>query len=600
MKRKAATARPASSRQADRRIRMVLVAGSVIAIAAAVWATVSLRRTQPIASAPEIPARPTFHHDVAPIIQKHCSSCHQPGQAAPFPLLAYTDVKKRARDIRDAVERRIMPPWLPDHVDGPFVGQRSLGAEQIAVITRWIDQGALEGAATGPITSLPRADWQLGQPDLVIRMAEPFPLPADGPDIYRNFVIPVPIAARRFVKGIELQPGNQRIVHHAFMRIDTTRESRRRDEQDGGPGFGGLHTPVTAQTPPGQFLSWQPGKLHTFAPRGLAWTLETNSDLILQVHLRPSGKAESLQSSVAFYFTDEPPTNTPFKIGLRNFAVDIPAGATDHAVQESYTLAADVELLSVLPHAHYLGRRLEALATLPDGNQHSLLRIANWDFNWQGDYLFQQPMFLPRGSTLSMVWHYDNSTNNARNPHNPPRRVRYGLQSDDEMAELWFQVVPRDGEGQAALARYDQPRAFREAIAYNQYLLGLNPRDSRAHNEIGKAQLFLGQYADAEPTLRNAAALDPLFDEPHYFLGVLFRMQKKLPEAATEFASAVRLNPANARAQGNLGLVLMDQGAIDMAERYLQTALQLNPQDHIATEALNEIARMRGKNPVAK
>jgi Flp pilus assembly protein TadD len=199
-----------------------------------------------------------------------------------------------------------------------------------------------------------------------------------------------------------------------------------------------------------------------------------------------------------------------------------------------------------------------------------------------------------------MVWHYDNSTNNARNPHNPPQRVRYGLQSDDEMAELWFQVVPRDGEGQAALARYDQPRVFREAIAYNQYLIGLNPQDSRAHNEIGKAQLFLGQSADAELTLRNAAALDPLVDEPHYFLGVLFRMQKKLPEAATEFASAVRLNPANARAQGNLGLVLMDQGAIDMAERYLQAALQLNPQDRIATEALNEIVRMRGKNPAAK
>ncbi len=593
-------ARSASPRRTEHRMRPLLIAASALAIGAAVWATGLLRRPEPIAAVPKVPARPTFQHDVAPIIQQHCSPCHQPGQAAPFPLLAYTDVKKRARDIRDVVERRIMPPWLPDHTDGPFVGQRSLSPEQIQVITRWVDQNAEEGATTVPMTPLASDEWQLGKPDLVIRMAKAFPLPADGPDVYRNFVIPIPIAARRFVRGIELQPGNQRIVHHAFMRIDTTRESRRRDEEDGGLGFGGLHTPVSAQTPPGQFLSWQPGKLHTFAPRGLAWTLETNSDLVLQMHLRPSGKPELLQSSVAFYFTDQPPTNTPFKVGLRNFAVDVPAGVTDHAVRETYTLAADVELLSVLPHAHYLGRRLDALATLPDGKQRSLLRIANWDFNWQGDYLFQQPVFLPRGTTLSMIWHYDNSTNNARNPYNPPRRVRYGLQSDDEMAELWFQVVPRDAEGLTALTRYDQPRVFREAIAYNQYLLGLNPRDSRAHNEIGKAQLFLGQYTNAEPTLRSAAALDPLFDEPHYFLGLLFRMQNKLPEAATEFASAIRLNPANAKAHGNLGLVLMDQGAIDMAERYLQAALQLNPQDHIATEALREIGRMRSKDPVAK
>jgi len=539
----------------------------------------------------------TFHHDVAPIIYHHCTPCHHPGQAAPFDLLTFADVQKRARHIRELVESRTMPPWLPDPTDGPFVGQRSLSAAQISIIQRWVEQGAVEGAASEAPAAPKWSDgWQLGTPDLIVRLAQPFKLSADGPDVYRNFVIPIPTTARRFVKGVELQPDNSRIVHHAFLRIDVTRESRRRDEQDAEPGFGGLHTPASAQTPPGQFLSWQPGKLHTFAPRGLAWTLETNSDLVLQMHLRPSGKPEVLQPSVAFYFTDEPPTNTPFKIGLRTFAIDVPAGANDHIVRESYQLSADVEVLSVLPHAHYLGKKLEAFATLPNGQPRPLLRIANWNFDWQGDYQFQQSVFLPKGTTLSMAWHYDNSTNNARNPHHPPRRVRYGLQSDDEMAELWLQVLPRRTNDLAALARYDQPRVFRDAIAYNQHLLRLNPSDSRAHNEIGRAQLFLGNLAEAEMVLRQATALDPAFDEPHYFLGLLFRMQNKLPEAVAEFSSATRLNPSNARAWGNLGLVLLAQGNLEQAESSLRAALQLNPQDQIAREALDEaVARRKAR-----
>ncbi|HWN93624.1 MAG TPA: tetratricopeptide repeat protein [Methylomirabilota bacterium] len=543
----------------------------------------------------------TFHRDVAPIIHAHCSSCHHPGQAAPFDLLTYDDVKKRARNIREVVERRIMPPWLPDPADGPFVGHRSLSTEQISVIQRWAEQGAPEGS-TADAPTVPRwnDNWQLGKPDLVIRMAEPFALAADGPDVYRNFVIPIPTAVRRFVKGLELQPGNPRIVHHAFMRIDATRESQRRDEQEPGPGFGGLHTPTTAQTPQGQFLSWQPGKLHTFAPRGLAWTLETNCDLVLQTHLRPSGKPESIQSSIGFYFTDEAPTNTPFKLGLQTYAIDIPAGAIDQTIRDTYTLAADVQVLSVLPHAHYLGKELEAFATLPDGKQQRLLHISNWDFNWQGDYQFQKPVFLPRGTTLSMVWRYDNSTNNARNPHHPPQRVRYGLQSSDEMAELWLQVLPIRANDLEALARYDQPRVFRAALDYNNYLLGLNPNNARAHNEIGKVQLFLGQYAEVEPSLRKAAALDPNFDEPHYFLGVFFRMQNRLPDAATEFRAAVQSNPNNAKAHGSLGIVLFGQGKLDDAEPHLRTALRLNPQDEIARETLEELAKTRRAKPGIK
>lgn len=565
--------------------------GVMVLIAVAVFFQGGGSRTKRAAKGPV-----TFHRDVAPIIYNNCSPCHHPGQAAPFNLLGYADVQKRARQIRDVVEQRIMPPWLPDASDGPFVGQRTLNPEQISIISRWVEQGTPEGSVNDA-PALPRwtEGWQLGPPDLVIQMPEPFSLAADGPDIYRNFIIPITNSTRRFVKGIELQPRNPRIVHHAFMRIDPTRESRKRDEQEQGPGFSGLHTPTTAQTPQGQFLSWQPGKMHTFVPRGLAWTLETNCDLVLQMHLRPSGKPEAIQAEIGFYFTDEAPTNAPFKVGLFNYAIDIPAGASAHEVRDTYTLAADVKVLSVLPHAHYLGKELSALATLPDGKQQPLLHIANWDFNWQGEYLFEKPVFLPRGTTLSMIWRYDNSTNNPRNPHNPPQRVQYGLQSNDEMGELWMQVLPVRKEEIDTLAQYDQPRVFKAAIDYNQYVIARDPNNARAHNELGKAQLFLGRYSDAHATLSKTTALDPRFDEPHYFLGVLYRMHNRLADAATEFTAAVQRNPENARAHGSLGIVLMAQGDLEKAESHLRIALRLNPQDQIAKESLERLATFRAR-----
>jgi Flp pilus assembly protein TadD len=157
------------------------------------------------------------------------------------------------------------------------------------------------------------------------------------------------------------------------------------------------------------------------------------------------------------------------------------------------------------------------------------------------------------------------------------------------MAELWMQVLPIRKTDIDALAQYDQPRVFKAAIDYNQYLIASDPNNARAHNELGKAQLFLGKYSDAHATLSKAAALDPAFDEPHYFLGVLYRMHNRLADAATEFTAAVQRNPDNARAHGSLGIVLMNQGDLDQAESHLRTALRLNPQDQIAKESLEQL-----------
>jgi len=570
-----------------------LVAGLILGLAAISF--VNRAKTKPPVPAALDPARLlSFNKDVAPIIYDNCSTCHHPGESAPFSLLNYADVNKHARQIAEVTRRRIMPPWLPEPGYGDFIGQRYLTPLQIAMIQQWFDQGALEGnPGDAPPTPTWREGWQLGQPDLVIQLTQAYTLAADGPDVYRNFVIPIPLSSRRFVRAIEFSPGNGGAVHHTFMFLDATRDSRRRDAQDAAPGFPGLHSPPTAQAPAGYFLSWQPGKMASTNADDLAWALEKDTDFILQMHLRPTGKPEQIQPSVAFHFSDKPPTRTPLKFGLWSYSIDIAAGATNHVISDSYTLPVDVDVLRILPHTHYLGRQIHGVATLPDGTQKWLLRIENWDFNWQGDYTFSEPVFLPKGTTVSMQVAFDNSTNNARNPNHPPQRVKYGVNSSDEMAELWMQVLPRSHADAVILEKDFQPKVFNSTIAYNNYLLLQDPRNAKAYTEIGKASLFLNEPDEALQHFRRAIELQPDEDEPHYFFGLIMRLAGRLEDSKAAFRQTILLNPNHQKAHGNLGLILMDEGNLAEAELHFESALSINPEDNIAKESLLTIARKR-------
>lgn len=559
-----------------------------------------------------VAATPTFTRDIAPLVYKHCASCHRPGEAAPFPLLDYADVHGRAGQIADVVGRRYMPPWLAEPGIAHYVGERRLSDAEIETFKGWVADGAPEG---DPKDLPPRPQWtegwQLGKPDLIVEMPAPFDVRAEGLDVYRNFVLPLPVEKRQYVRAVELRPGNYRVAHHGLMRIDDTPNSRALDAQTPEPGFEGMETPSSVYSPDGFFMSWQPGRVPVESDDGLAWKLDPGTDLVVQMHMQPSGKPEQLQSSIGLYFADKPPTKRPFKLLLRSLDIDIEPGDKNFVVEDSYKLPVDVEVLSILPHAHYLGKKIETFAELPDGSIRQLLLIKDWDFNWHGEYRLQEPIRLPKGSTLRMRFTFDNSAENPRNPHHPPQRVMYGTNTTDEMAELWLQVLPASNDDYLTLERDYRHKSLADIVKRSELALGANPQDAIALVELGKSKLVLGERTEAARYFQQAIQAKPEFDEPRYYLGVMLLEANKPNQAAKQFEAAVAANPQNHRAHASLGLIARSQNRLEDAERHLRKALELQDGDTVArlnlavvlaaqqkrTEAIAELERILAAEP---
>jgi tetratricopeptide (TPR) repeat protein len=535
----------------------------------------------------------TFTRDIAPILFRECAPCHRPGEAAPFALLTYDDARKHAQQLAQVTGDRYMPPFLPEPGPVPFVNARRLTQEQIGLIAQWVADGAPEGSAADlPPQPAWTEGWQLGPPDLIVAMPTPYELAAEGPDVYRNFVLPSLVKERQFVRAVEFRSGS-RAIHHVFIQTDRTRNSRRRDEQDPAVGFSGMDSPVTVESPSGHILSWQPGRGPTQMAPGLPWVLEPGTDLVLQVHLQSVGKAESVRANIGLYFTEQGPTNTPFKLALSSYAIDIPPGQADYVIEDQFTLPVDVDLLAVLPHAHYLGRRLEGRATLPDGSSQPLVIIPRWDFNWQSDFRYRQPIPLPRGTKLSMRYTYDNSAANVRNPHQPPQRVLYGLNSTDEMGELWLQVLARTPDDLGRLQGVYGRRVAEDTVTFNRFLLQREPGNARAHNQIGNALVALGRAEEGRQHFRMAVQLRPDYDEAHYHLGVMASLAGQPANAEIEFLAAIAGNPDHFKARNNLGKIYLDQQRWEEARAQFVEALRLNPGDPIATANLELVNRLQ-------
>jgi tetratricopeptide (TPR) repeat protein len=531
---------------------------------------------------------PTFARDVAPIIYAKCAPCHHPGEAAPFSLLTYTDVKKRSAQIAAATRSGFMPPWLPEAGYGEFLDERRLTAAELATIANWVSAGAPEGPADA-VTPPPEfpGGWQLGTPDLVLEAKSPIELPASGRDIYWNVIFTPNVATRHWVRAIEIKPGQPRVVHHANLLIDRA-GSAQLHESAPGKGFPGMDLIVGRSPfdPDGNFLFWKPGGTPHIEPDGFAWRLDPGNELVLNIHLQPSGKREEVRPSIGLYFTDKPQTRFPLLVQLENDqALDIPAGTRDFAIADDFKLPLDADVLAVYPHAHYLGKLLEAWATLPsDSNQRDsskkwLVRIPSWNPNWQAVFYYREPVFLPKDSVIHMRYHYDNSSANPRNPNHPPKRVRSGNQATDEMGHLWLQILPR-GAG-------DHRRELQEAVMHHR--LEKNPNDFVAHMNLGAIMLARLDPQDAVTELRAAALLNPNQPEVHNMLGLGLATLNRNAEAIQQYEMALRDRPDYASARFNLATALAKSGRIDEAIANLRQVLAKNPDDAYAQRRLSEL-----------
>lgn len=410
--------------------------------AAALLSAIAATCLAGMASASE-PGQVTFNKHVAPILFKQCATCHRPGEVAPFSLLNYRDASKRAGLIAELTSSRRMPPWKAESGWGHFAGERTLAVDEIGLIRRWAETGAVEGdPADLPPTPKFVEGWRLGEPDMVLKMEEPYTLAASGPDEYRCFVLPIRVPAGKYIRAVEYRPGNRKIVHHAVVTsLPHDQAVAKLAEGDGKSFLSGL-------APPGRLLSgplsiWTPGMEPHLLPGELASSWPEKTDLVLQLHLHPSGKPEAEQSTIGIHLTDEKPGARLQMTVLSNNKIDIAPGEPAHELRASKTLNSETTLFGVFPHLHLIGRSIRAEATLPDSTKVPLISIADWDFNWQYYYQYAEPVRLPAGTRIDVRWTYDNSASNPANPSSPPRRVTFGEQTVDEMAFLVFDVIAK-------------------------------------------------------------------------------------------------------------------------------------------------------------
>jgi len=385
---------------------------------------------------------PTYAEDIAPILNANCVSCHRAGQIGPMPFGTYRQAIAWAAQIKVVTRARRMPPWKADS-HGEFIGERRLTDAQIDVLAAWADGGAPEGDArrTPVPPTFANSEWLLGEPDAVFEMPERYSVSADGKDVYRCFVIPSHYTEDRWIAGIAFAPGNRAVVHHATVFQDDSGAARRMDDADAGPGYKNP-TPGNGpgyKTTLGALGGWTPGHEPRLLPSGVAERLPKGADLVLEVHYHPDGKPETDRTRFGLYFA-KGPIDKRMRMGdVSSFDFHIPPGKSDFVVSKTATLPFDITVLSVTPHMHNLGRSMRVTATLPGSTTPiPIVSVPGWDFNWQPSYRYRTPLKLPGGTRIDLEAHFDNTTENPAQPNRPPREVRWGESTSDEMCTCFF------------------------------------------------------------------------------------------------------------------------------------------------------------------
>src|ERR1051325_4826339 len=373
----------------------------------------------------------TFNKDVGPILYHNCSACHRPGEAAPFSLLSYHDAVKKGKTTAKAVSARVMPPWKAEPVSYAYRDERRLTENEIALIQSWVKADMPEGAGEKPEPPKFGSGWRLGEPDLVVEMPAAYHVPGDGPDVYRNIAVPLGLSEDKWITAIDMKPSARAVVHHVLCFADGNGRIHEKPQQGTEPGFSGMRA-GGASIPLG---GWAVGAQPHFFPEGLALKVPKGADLVVQYHFHPSGKPEAEKSVIGLYFAKKIPGRTLTRIQMPPHyslfsGLDIPAGEKDFVIRDSYTLPVAPDGVGIGAHPHYIGKQMKMTAPLPGGEVKTLLFIKDWDFAWQDRYYFQQFVPLPQGTKLDVEIHWDNSSDNPRNPSSPPARVTWGEASN--------------------------------------------------------------------------------------------------------------------------------------------------------------------------
>lgn len=571
------------------------------------------------------PAQVTWSRDIAPLVYEHCTTCHHAGGAGPFSLTTYADARRWAEQMETATHSRFMPPWLPEPGYGDFADVRRLSGADVDRIRQWVKAGTPSGdLAKAPAAPHYEAVWQLGKPDLILRVQHPYVLKAGGSDVFRNFVLPYPLKQAHYIRAMEILPGTPQVVHHANVIIDRTESFRHQHAKDWQMGVPGMELLVDSGNrfdPDSHFLFWKPDTPVLTEPKDMTWRLDPGNDLILNMHLKPSGKAETLDAEIGLYFTDEAPARLPMLLQLdRDDALDIPPGDANFVVEDSLTLPVDVQVLGVYPHAHYLGRDMQGWVILPGGEKKWLVWIKNWDIDRQSVYRYKEPLELPAGSVLHMKYTYDNSTNNVHNPSSPPVEVKAGNRSVDEMSHLWVQVLPvhappggpdprlllEETWMRSRLSKSPQDRVglynlaaalagqgkFAEAVKDYKMALVIAPDNAGTLTALGAALEGEGEWQQARDAYRKAVtagtagapACDAGFD-----LATVELKHEELKNAETDFLELLKACPEDASGYAGLGDVYASEGKPEAAKPEFGKSLALDAQNEAALIGLGEI-----------
>jgi peroxiredoxin len=392
----------------------------------------------------------TFHKDVLPILQTHCQSCHRPDQVGPFSLMNYKQTSRWIDTSLEEIHAKRMPPWksAPNSL---LSGERSMPVSAIETLEKWVAQGKPEGNATDAPPPAKFSDgWTLGKPDLILEAPSEVSLAANGRDHFRVQVFPTNLPEDRYIVALEVKPGNPRVVHHTLQMIDTSgrgrelqdkaRNKKQASSGDRGPGYEvnmgwGFNPDRT-----GFLGGWAPGLLPKKLPDGVGQKLPKGADICVQFHYHRTGKEEKDRTKIGIYFAKKPVDLNFRNIPIPGTFLAIPAGDGAFKVENSWKLNEDVSLYRLMPHMHLLGQNIQLTAKTPEGKETTLIDIPHWDYNWQEQYELKEPIKLPKGTVLRVRAIYDNSAKNPHNPNSPPKPVRIGEQTTDEMCFVFLGV----------------------------------------------------------------------------------------------------------------------------------------------------------------